>query len=77
VQDLFIPMDDVRKLLHWDGTSERKISITGSVTEELTGVTFNDTASVDVKLTNVKVEALYKPNTIKPDLFYTAYVSYS
>jgi len=74
-EDLFITLDDVKKILGWDGSSERKITVTGSVTEELTGIAFNETANVDVKETNIKVEALYKPNTIKSGLSYTAYVS--
>jgi len=74
-EGLFITLDDVKKLLGWDGSSEMKITVTGSVTEELTGIIFNETASVDVKQTNIKVDALYKPNTIKPGLSYTAYVS--
>jgi len=72
---IFVPLDDVKKLLGWDGGSDRKITVRGSVTEEVTGVTFNETVSVDVKESKIKVEALYKPNTIKPGLSYTAYVS--
>lgn len=67
---------EVKKLLGWDGTSEYKIQVTGSVTDGQTKVTINETAEIDIKSTNIKVEALYKPNTIKPGLFYTAYVCY-
>nr|CAB3229046.1 alpha-2-macroglobulin homolog precursor [Phallusia mammillata] len=74
VGEYTITIDQIQKILGWDGTSEKKISVTGSVTDGQSDITINETVEIDVKLTNIKVEALYKPNTIKPGLFYTAYI---
>ena len=74
-ENLFVSLDDVKNLLGWNFYTEMQINITGSVSEELTGITLNETVAVQTKETKIKVDALYKPNTIKPGLSYTAYVS--
>ncbi|XP_076814766.1 CD109 antigen-like isoform X2 [Clavelina lepadiformis] len=70
----FITMEEIMGDLGWDGESEMNIEVTGHVTERFTDIIFNDTATINVERTNIKVENLYKPDTIKPGLLYTAYV---
>uniref|UniRef100_F7BB43 Uncharacterized protein n=1 Tax=Ciona intestinalis TaxID=7719 RepID=F7BB43_CIOIN len=72
--ELFISTDEINEELGWNGASESIITVTGSVTEALTRETFNDTQRIDAKTTNIKVETLVKPLTIKPGLKYSAYI---
>ena len=74
-EEVHITQSEVTNDLGWGGEMEQKIVVIGVVTETLTSTTFNETVEFDVKSTNIKLEALYKPDTIKPGLNYTAYVS--
>ncbi|CAK8680732.1 unnamed protein product [Clavelina lepadiformis] len=73
-EEVHITQSEVTNDLGWGGEIEQKIVVIGVVTETLTSTTFNETVEFDVKSTNIKLEALYKPDTIKPGLNYTAYI---
>ena len=58
-----------------DSYSSLKFYVTGKVTEEFTDVEFEETVEIDLERTNIKVDVLYHPKTIKPGLTYSAMVS--
>lgn len=73
--EVFLSFDDLKQTFSFHNTQDSTLYVTASVTEKLTGTTFNSTLSVEVKPSKIKVDVVYKLSTIKPGLTYTAYVS--
>jgi len=72
---VFISAEELVELGAWGkGNQQFVMSVYGEVEEEYTGITFNDTTEVQIEETNINVKVVYKPETVKPGLQYSAYI---
>ena len=72
---IFLDIDEILHDVGWQQNANQRLEIYAEVTEARTDSRFNDTASVDLVRSPIKVEALQKPEVIKPGLLYQALVS--
>ena len=61
--------------LNWDGNSSKTIHIAAYVEEAVTLIKYNYTTFINITSTNIKVNLLSKPKSIKPGLPYDFHVS--
>ena len=71
---IFLDIDEISHDVGWQQNANQKLEIHAEVTEARTDSRFSDTALVDLVRSPIKVEALQKPEVIKPGLLYQALV---
>ena len=74
-EDVFISKV-LLKQLKFNFGYQNDVRVEASVTDRNTGISMSETGGFKTVSENVKVDALYTPDTVKPGLSYTAYVSF-